>query len=197
MQVLTFDTLAFDRHAIRLAGMIENDMHFDAIVGVKRGGSFVCDALCKHFRKERYDARYDVELQRPSTKTKNGTISKILKHLPTIILDFLRMAESKILSFHRKIKGNVATPEVNIPAGLEYILKTVEVPKILIIDDAIDSGDTLFAITETLKKTNPNITIRIAVMTVTTARPRIDADYALYKNKTLIRFPWSNDYKNR
>ena len=197
MQVLTLDTTSFDKHAARLAKVIENDLHIDALVGVRRGGSFVCDALCKHFPKDRYGSRYDVALQRPSTKKKKGTISKILKYLPTNILDIMRMAESKILAFHRKIKGTPSTPKVNIPTGLETILKTDEFPKILIIDDAIDSGDTLFAISETLKELNPNVIIRIAVMTVTTLSPRIDADYALYRNKTLIRFPWSNDYKNK
>lgn len=197
MQVLTLDTVAFDQHAAQLAQIIEKDLHFDALVGIRRGGTFVCDALCKHFPKERYGSRYDVALQRPSTKKKNGTISKILKHLPTNILDIMRMTESKILAFHRKIKGTPATPKVNIPTGLETILKTVDIPKILIIDDAIDSGDTLFAISKTLKELNPNVIIRIAVITVTTLTPRIDANYALYRNRTLIRFPWSNDYKNK
>ena len=69
-------------------------------------------------------------------------------------------------------------------------------PKILVIDDAIDSGDTLFAIATTLKDMNPDARIDIAVMTETTRHPRIRANYTLYRNRTLIRFPWSNDYKD-
>lgn len=197
MQVLTLDPKGFSQHAALLARMIDKESHFDALVGVRRGGSFVCDALCEHLPNDRYGARYDVELQRPSTKKKKGTISKILKSLPTFLLDIMRMAESKILAFHRRIKGNMPTPKVDIPEGLAAIIKTKEYPQILIIDDAIDSGETLFAIVETLKEVNPNVIISIAVMTVTTNTPRINADYALYRNRTLIRFPWSNDYKNR
>ena len=67
---------------------------------------------------------------------------------------------------------------------------------ILVIDDAIDSGDTLSAIASTLRHRNPEATVCIAVMTETTADPCIRANYALYRNRTLIRFPWSNDYKS-
>ncbi len=198
MQVLTLDPEKFDQQAGQLAHIVEEGApdKLDAIVGVRRGGSFVCDAFCKYFPKERYGARYDVILQRPSTKRKNGTVGKLLKLLPISILNFMRMAESSILALRRKIKGASETPKVEIPEGLADILHKEKSPNILLIDDAIDSGDTLFAIIETLKETNKQANVRIAVMTETTSNPRVRADYTLYRNKTLIRFPWSNDYKN-
>ena len=107
------------------------------------------------------------------------------------------MAESVMLNLRRKIKASSDAPGVEIPEGLAHILKEIESPKILVIDDAIDSGDTLFAIAKTLRKTNEKAIVRIAVMTETTSNPRIRADYSLYKNKTLIRFPWATDYKKR
>lgn len=197
MQVLTFDTIAFDRHAKKLARIVKESCgeNFDAIVAVRRGGSFVCDAFCRHFPEDRYRSRYDVALQRPSTKRKNGWVSNLLKRLPYPILDIMRMVESTLLSLRRKIKAPTTTPSAEMPEGLLSLLREKEFPNILIIDDAIDSGDTLFAIAETLRTTNENTNVRIAVMTVTTSHPRIRADYSLYRNKTLIRFPWSNDYK--
>ncbi len=87
-------------------------------------------------------------------------------------------------------------PDVEIPDGLAAVLSQNIQPAILVIDDAIDSGDTLFAIVETLKKTNPNAKVETAVITETTHHPRIRANYTLYQNRTLIRFPWSSDYKN-
>lgn len=199
MQVLTLDKAAFDHHAAKLAKMVEEDTadRFDAIVAVRRGGAFVCDAFCRYFPTTHYGTRYDVTLQRPSTKRKTGAASIFLKSLPIPILNMMRMAESVILNLRRKIKGPAETPNVDMPDGLTHILKEIESPKILVIDDAIDSGDTLFAIAETLRKTNENAIVRIAVMTETTSQPRIRADYSLYRNKTLIRFPWSNDYKTR
>ena len=198
MQVITLNSYDFDSHAGLLAKAVEQAAagSFDAIVAVRRGGSFVCDAFCRHFPKDMYGARYDVTLQRPSTKRKNGKIGNMLKRLPRPMLDAMRMAESILLGMCRNIKGTPHTPEVAIPDGLTATLTMTTLPKILVIDDAIDSGYTLFAIVETLKKMNPNATIDIAVMTETTRHPRIRANYTLYRNRTLIRFPWSNDYKD-
>ena len=199
MQVLTLDHAAFDRHAARLAQMVtENGFgKYDALVAVRRGGSFVCDSFCRHFPKDRYGARYDVTLQRPSTKRKNGTVNNLLKCLPTGVLDLMRMAESYLLAVRRKAKGQSPAAKVDLHEGLAAELKEAIQPCILVIDDAIDSGDTLYAIVEALKGVNPKAAIQIAVMTETTGHPRIHADFTLYQNKTLIRFPWSNDYKRR
>lgn len=197
MQVLTLDTIAFDRHAETLARIVEEGCHenFDAIVAVRRGGSFVCDAFCRYFPEDRYRSRFDIALQRPSTKRKEGTVSRLLKRLPYPILNIMRMVESTLLSLRRKIKAPTQAPLVEMPEALIVILREKTFPNILIIDDAIDSGDTLFAIAETLRKTNENTNVCIAVMTETTSHPRIRADYSLYRNNSLIRFPWSNDYK--
>ncbi|MDE6379700.1 MAG: phosphoribosyltransferase domain-containing protein [Muribaculaceae bacterium] len=197
MQVVTLNPQAFENHAERLAKAIEagSALHYDAIVGVRRGGSIVCDALCRHLPTARYGARYDVTLQRPSTKHKGEKTSHLLKRLPIPLLDAMRMAEAAILLLRRKIKRAAAVPEVEIPQGLASTLTNTSRPEILVIDDAIDSGDTLYAIAETLKKTNPDTRISIAVITETTRNPRIRSNYTLYRNRTLIRFPWSNDYK--
>ena len=198
MQVLTLAPEAFDRHAEQLAQMVaeEGPMMYDAIVSVRRVGSFVCYSFCRHFPKERYGERYDVKLQRPSTKHKNGKLNKLLKHLPTSILNLMRMAESNLLLLRSRTKGHAPASEVELPCGLVSILREAKTPQVLVIDDAIDSGDTLFSIAVALKGINPEAEIRIAVMTETTGKPRIHANFTLYRNKTLIRFPWSNDYKH-
>ncbi|MDE6650383.1 MAG: hypothetical protein K2K45_10690 [Muribaculaceae bacterium] len=189
----------FEDHALRLARMVEEDApgRFDAIVAVRRGGSYVCDAFCRYFPKDLYGTRYDVALQRPSTRHKKGWLGNILKRLPVALLDVMRMAESVMLSCRRKTRSVSPSAYVEIPADLKSLLQGLRNPSILIIDDAIDSGDTLSALSGTLTGTNPGAIIRIAVMTLTTSCPRIGADYALYRNRTLIRFPWSNDYKKR
>ncbi len=211
MQVLTLNESAFEEHAARLAGMVmdEESAGFDAIVAVKRGGSFVADAFCHHFPKERYAERYDVELQRPSTKRKGGLVSRILRQIPIPILNWMRMAESELLSLRRNKKREerrktedkreerrkTEDKRVEIPEKLAKILKDNATPEVLLIDDAIDSGETLLAIIEAIKDYNPIAAIRVAVFTETTSNPLLHADYSIYRNRTLIRFPWSNDYK--
>ena len=199
MQVLTLDNRTFEEKCRHLADMVRNGTaaRYDAIVAVRRGGSYVCDAFCRFFPSSGYGDRYDVSLQRPSTKRKNGMLSRILKRLPLPVLDMMRMAESSILSLLHRMKADKATPGVELPEGLRRLLEDTETPEILVVDDAIDSGDTLFAIAESLRNTNPRLRLRIAVITVTTNNPRIRPDFALFSNRTLIRFPWSNDFKNQ
>ena len=119
----------------------------------------------------------------------------MLKLLPYPLLDAMRIIEAVLLSLGRHAKGRADHTEAMLPDGLISNLRKKESPEILIIDDAIDSGDTLSAIVESLRKTNPDTSITTAVMTETTLHPRVRADYTLYRNRTLIRFPWSNDYK--
>lgn len=176
--------------------MVEKDDGFrpHAVVGVRRGGSVVCDAFCRHFPPHRYELRSDVSRQRASTQKKSGTISAILKHLPYWMLNIMRMAESKFLTLTHS--GQTSMPAaVEIPHDLVQILRIQKNPRILIVDDAIDSGLTLCAVIDSLKEVNPDVTVRVAVITVTTNSPRVNADYFIYNNRTLIRFPWSEDFK--
>lgn len=197
MQVLTLYPADFENHVALLAERVERDSAcvFDAIVGVRNGGAVVCDVFCKYFPDSRFGSRFDVSLSRPSSKRKEGMISKLLKKLPMGLLDMMRMAEAFLLGVADRLSRKTNLPEVEIPAELQQLLRGKENPEILIIDDAVDSGKTLQAIVETIKKINPAVKIRVAVITVTTSAPRIRADFALYRNHTLIRFPWSNDYK--
>ena len=67
---------------------------------------------------------------------------------------------------------------------------------ILIIDDAVDSGKTLFVINQYIKSLDSKIKVKNAAITITQKSPLILPNYYLYKN-TLIRFPWSYDYKGK
>lgn len=195
MRVITLDNKEFDEHSELLAKAVATDgRHFDAIVGVKRGGSVVCDVFCRNFPRDFYGMRTDVWKQRSSTKRKGGRVGAILKRLPYLLLNLMRMGESEMLSLRHRF-SNYHPSLVEIPEGLKGLLKTLKTPEILVIDDAIDSGDTLYAVVQTLKKVNPSVKVKVAVITVTTKSPRIFPDYYIYNNRTLVRFPWSNDFK--
>lgn len=197
MQVITLHNEDLNSHARQLAEMVlhNHPQPFDAIVGIRNGGSIVCDIFCRHFPADNYLLRSDLSLQRPSTKKKGSRFSQILKRLPTPILDYMRMGESLWLELWNGKNGK-DIPPVQISEQFYHLLSSKESPDILIIDDAIDSGRTLAKIIESIKIVNPNVRIQTAVFTVTTPDPCANADYSLYQNRTLIRFPWSNDYKS-
>ena len=77
--------------------------------------------------------------------------------------------------------------------SLSPTLKCLKGRKVLIVDDAVDSGATMLAVAEALREANPEAEIRTAAITVTTPKPLITPDYSMYKD--LIRFPWSMDAK--
>ena len=86
--------------------------------------------------------------------------------------------------------------KIILPPQIDSFLKQGH-KNILLVDDAIDSGATLNLIKEHIHKNYQNSNIKIAVITITTKEPIISADYYIYNNRTLIRFPWSNDIKKK
>ena len=198
MQVITLNETQLKECAKTLAEMtVKSDIsRFDAVIAIRRGGCFVCDALCRFFPKERYKERYDITIQRPTTKMKANFVGAVLKALPYPMLNVLRMVEAFMLTGRKRQKVRAGV-NILLPDLLVESIKSSEEPKVLIVDDAIDTGNTLFAIENSLKKINPEIRIKVAAVTVTTSNPIRDADYFLYHNGTLIRFPWSNDYKKK
>ncbi|MDE6702075.1 MAG: phosphoribosyltransferase domain-containing protein, partial [Muribaculaceae bacterium] len=88
-----------------------------------------------------------------------------------------------------KRKEHMATTGIVLPTLSENIRK------ILIIDDAVDSGATLKAIVEKFKAEYPNTDIRSAVITQTHPQAIYKPDYCIFDNSTLIRTPWSIDMR--
>ena len=81
--------------------------------------------------------------------------------------------------------------DINFDLGKKDIIK-----KILIIDDAIDTGKTMFIVENSLRKLLPNTQIKTAVISWTIENSIVKPDYYLFKN-CLVRFPWSKDYKHK
>lgn len=82
--------------------------------------------------------------------------------------------------------GNIALP-------MEEFAE-LETGTLLVVDDAADTGSTLLKATDTLHASLPGWNVVTAVITQTTDSPVAIPDFTLYKN-TLIRFPWSADFR--
>lgn len=188
MRVLTLSPQLLSEAACQLSQRVRSAGCSPAlIVGIRSGGAEVSRLMRPYFP----DAQYaEVRLSRPSTRQKeSGFAQRLLRRLPLWLCDVLRIVESRLGEWRSRGQLPERVGEVHLEA---------EVPAggtILLIDDAIDTGATVHALRQHLALCYPSSEVRVAVITVTTAHPVYDADYCLYHDRTLCRFPWSNDYR--
>ena len=163
------------------------------LIGIQHGGAEVARRMRNDFPEAAY---CEVRLSRPGTRQKsNGLAHRLLQHLPLWICNTLRIVESRVNEWRSKGKDPVRIGTIRLPQDITSTLSNPSNPSILLIDDAIDTGATIQQARLQLLKQFPDITIRVAVITVTIPHPICDADFCLYHNRTLCRFPWSNDYR--
>lgn len=212
MSVLTLGPEAFAEACGRLRGEVEaSGFRPDLVVGIARGGVFVMDAA--YPPGEDGVRRMVVRRQRPSTGRKSG-LRNMLRRLPRWLADIMRIAEALLLELksRRKSRGldesgeseklelleSAEKSEAGNPSekpGLLGQLGGLEsIDRVLILDDAVDSGETVAVVAGAIKRNRPNAEVRVAVITQTRPHPLIRPDYALWRNRTLVRFPWSLDY---
>lgn len=184
MKVLTLEPKQFSAACRELAGQVGAASFVPGmVVGIQSGGEYVAREVIAAFPGAMLSL---VGLQRPSTSRKS-LLQPLFRHLPLRMLDLLRMAESRILA----LRPRRHIPRIEIDPSLRAMLPS----RVLVVDDAVDSGATMAAVVDALRRACPDIEVRTAVITVTTRRPAVMPDFALYKDNTLIRFPWSMDMK--
>lgn len=188
-KVLTLTPDAFTGACRRLEQMISADGFMpDLVLSIRNGGAYVGNEM---FRSVTHR---DLLLQRGSTPSKSR-MRAIIRLIPRPLQNLMRIAEARRLyRRYRRQHGRLET-------ALSSSRRTVGIPlssddrfsNILIVDDAVDSGLTLRIVVNAVRRATPQAEIRTAVITATTPDPMIRPDYALYRDQTLIRFPWSID----
>ena len=164
------------------------------IIGIREGGAEVARLIRNDFPEAAY---CEVRLSRPGTPQKSqGLTQRLLRSMPVWLCNVLRIVESRINEWRSKGKEPVRIGEIRLPN--DVTIRLTELGKqatVLLVDDAIDTGATILQARRQLLEQFPGLTLRVAVITVTTQHPLCDADFCLYHNRTLCRFPWSNDYR--
>lgn len=165
----------------------------DLLIGISQGGVFVMNALkgSGHFTNTTFMSAH---LEVPGRlKKQKSRISPILKVLPRQVVNSLRKLE---ISYNqRTLKTLDISQLTNLKVHLEPQQDSTFNPeRILIVDDALDTGKTMFAVKHKVQQIFNNADIKIAVLTWTINTAIIQPDFYLYKN-VLIRFPWSLDYE--
>lgn len=189
IKVKTLHSNQLRRYCVCLEDVISNDFHPDLVIGIAEGGAKVAQLMFKDL------PHLSVKLQRPGTPAKQRAVNvmNIVRKLPDSLKNGLRIAEAVMLELKGRKKNAIAFSPVNInlPENARNII---------VIDDAVDSGTTLSAVLEGVRKAaneSKGTDIRSAVLTVTTRKPLVMPDYFIFNNHTLLRFPWSADYQNK
>lgn len=185
MQVITYTPSLLQSAAECLSSQIlrKGDQP-SFIVAIRHGGAEVGRLMKANFPMAKYE---EITLTR-SFGVQKSTLQPFLQRLPVKLKDWLRIFEIRMLDVLKTKRyprryGNIM---------LSIAPKAGEM--ILLIDDAIDTGATIQKAKEEILRAFPEVLIKVAVITVTTDHPICNADYALYHNQTLCRFPWSMDY---
>lgn len=205
MLVLTLDEKRFRSACKSLARIVAGEGRMYAVaIPVVTGGARVADIMLPELNRlyasaagtETSDGlnRYDVFFQRPSTARKDSVpvVFRILRKLPRFVSDIIRMAESEYHSLFSREKSR--RRPVLPPPLTKRIAELPEGSGVLVIDDSLDTGNTVAGICEELKRINSGLRIEVAVITTTMNNPMVIPDFSLYPARTLIRFPWSKDF---
>jgi hypoxanthine phosphoribosyltransferase len=196
VKVITLSPKALQEDAYRLADDIRTShSQIDMIIGIATGGAYISRHIHDRFTMYGWQGCYrEISLSRSSTQTKERIgISRLFTLLPYPVLDLLRRIEASYHALKKPAKAPVSSQHpLHLPEKTEEEIRKAE--KVLIIDDAVDTGATLLRLVHTIKHINPEVKITTAVLTVTQKTPYIIPDYTRYRD-TLLRCPWAMDYK--
>lgn len=184
----------FQAACLRLWEVAASQTEWDAVVGIATGGKVVASAML-----ERHCVPSAiVKCQRGSTGLKNR-IKFIIARLPRGLSRWLRTIEALAFAWMRRLRrkrrdkpGAPGRAVIWVEGDAARVQSWASV---LVVDDAVDSGETMAAVIDFLKRAKPGLCIHTAVITTTMRDPLVLPDFTLY-HETLVRFPWSMDVRN-
>lgn len=165
--------------SIKLAKKIESKFKPEIVIFVAKGSFYIGDEISKYFNI----SLIEIKAVREKNKLKE-VISPILKLIPKKIKHILREMEVNSNTHKKSSKRNVQLEE-------KYRAELSKYKKVLLVDDSIDTGNTIIEILNYLK--NYNLEIKTAGLNVfEMSKENIKIDFSVYKD-TLLNGPWSKD----
>jgi len=193
--VLSLNNASFNAACADLMELVKQDFLPDALVAIRSGGLHVAKAMARGVHPA--IPILAITCRRPSTQRKLAfpAIKRLIAKLPRPWLDSLRILEHKLLTLQTAARR----PSIyefdlaEMKTLQDWIASAPPNAKVLIVDDSVDSGNTLSFVSEAVHRLAPSpAMIRSAAITVTTREPRIVPNYTLLQLR-LCRFPWSLD----
>lgn len=168
----------------------------DVIVGIATGGADVAVSMAAALGT---GARVViVKSQRPGTKIKEGRLaSSVIKALPRPMANIARLLEVEYREQRYYMRLMADGAERSLPQSrIEGLGALVEglatAERVLVVDDTLDSGETMSGVLRATRDANPAAEVRSAVLATTWRRPPVKADYVLHP-RLLLRLPSSFD----
>lgn len=196
-EVRTFDERGLQAAAHALGALVMQEYRPNIVVGVRTGGFVFAELMMEALPVEAI--LLPMTCRRPSTAKKQrfGAVKGALMALPQPVTNCLRVIEHKMLTEMREARPLTdyeADPDECTQIEQLFALRRGDA-RVLVVDDAVDSGATLQAVCATLQEVLPvGALLKTAALTVTTSNPLIEPDYRLYRH-VLCRFPWSLDFR--
>lgn len=165
----------------KLYDKVIKNYDYDLVIFIAKGSYLIGDELSKLNNTP----LLEIFAVRKGNKIKQ-LLKPIIKFVPRSIR--IKMREKEMNSDYHEQNND---RKVNFDAK-EY-LKYKNVKNILLVDDSIDSGNSIILTTKAIKGQFKKAKVKVAVFN-TMSKSSVKADYTLYENM-MICGPWSNDSK--
>ena len=178
-KIIDVDLVQLKKMSVELAKQVRrNDYEPEHILYVERAGLLIGYEVARFF-----NCSISGIHSKRSGETLKSKVKVILRYLPGFVTHMLRRLELKS-NIHEIKKNRNVYCEKNLPPTDK---------RILIIDDAIDTGYSLVAILEFLEKHGcKKEMVKTGVLTTTGTKQVIRADFSLF-DQIICAFPWSYD----
>jgi len=197
VQVVTLSGAGLTTAVGSLADNIRPEFIPTHFVSIASGGVEIGKSLRARIRPSAVSIK--VRAERPSTGLKKRVpfLAYALRFLPYLITDRARLIESRVLQWRNELRRErVANPLSQATVRVLSRIPARPETRVLVVDDAVDGGGTLAGILKGLDHVGEaGGLVRSAVIVITRENPIVWPDYYLMKD-TIVRFPWSYDFKN-